>query len=112
MLDHEAVADAAVIGVKFDYEERPRAYVVLAQGKNATEKDIQEFMKKHVTRTKWLTGGVRFVQSIPKNPVSFKLPFVFSESILLMVLYQSGKILRKVLRDNAKAEQQQNSAKL
>lgn len=70
LLDHEAVADAAVIGVTIGHEEHPRAYIVLAQGKKATEKDIQEFMKQHVTRTKWLTGGVRFVQAIPKNPVS------------------------------------------
>jgi 4-coumarate--CoA ligase len=70
LLDHPAVADAAVIGVTINHDEHPRAYIVLAQGKKATEKDIQEFMKKHVTRTKWLTGGVRFVQAIPKNPVS------------------------------------------
>lgn len=73
MLDHEAVADAAVIGVTRDHEEHPRAYIVLAQGKTATEEDIQNFMKQHVTRTKWLTGGVRFVQAIPKNPVSAML---------------------------------------
>lgn len=71
LLDHDAVADVAVIGVTIGHEEHPRAYIVLAQGKTATEKDIQNFMKLHVTRTKWLTGGVRFVQSIPKNPVSW-----------------------------------------
>jgi 4-coumarate--CoA ligase len=49
-------------------------------------------MNKLVTRTKRLTGGVRFVDSIPKNP--------------------SGKILRKVLRDEAQAEQNNLKAKL
>jgi hypothetical protein len=27
-------------------------------------------MEQHVARHKWLTGGVHFVDAIPKNPVS------------------------------------------
>ncbi|QDS76024.1 hypothetical protein FKW77_005002 [Venturia effusa] len=84
LLDHPAIADVAVIGVTSQNEEMPRAYVVLSEGKKATEIEIQKWMEQHVTRHKYLTGGVRFVNAIPKNP--------------------SGKILRKVLRDEAKAE--------
>lgn len=62
----------------------PRAYIVLNEGKNATGDEIIMFMDKKVSRTKRITGGVKFVQSIPKNP--------------------SGKILRKLIREAAKAE--------
>jgi hypothetical protein len=53
-----------------EHDEQPLAYVVLKEGHKATEKEIQDFMSKQVTRSKWLTGGVRFVDMIPKNPVS------------------------------------------
>ena len=97
------MADAAVIGVTIDGDEHPRAYIVRAADKIATEKDIQDFIKKQTTRTKWLTGGVRFVDVIPKNPVSE--PFHFKQTPT-NVTQQSGKILRKVLRDQAKEEQE------
>lgn len=42
----------------------------------------------------------------------YKLHFAFPEENFADAPFQSGKILRKVLRDNAKAEQQQISAKL
>jgi 4-coumarate--CoA ligase len=51
------------------HDEHPRAYIVRKEGATVTESEIQEWMKQHVTRTKWLTGGVRFVEAIPKNPV-------------------------------------------
>ncbi|KAF2102712.1 putative 4-coumarate-CoA ligase [Rhizodiscina lignyota] len=93
LLDHPAISDVAVIGVNIDIDdERPRAYVVLAQGKKATEKEIQEWLATKVTRHKHLTGGVRFVDAIPKNP--------------------SGKILRKILREQAKAEISSQKSKL
>ena len=52
------------------HDEHPLAYVVLKDGHKATEKEVQDFLSKQVTRTKRLTGGVRFVDVIPKNPVS------------------------------------------
>ncbi|KAF1983134.1 acetyl-CoA synthetase-like protein [Aulographum hederae CBS 113979] len=86
LLDHAAVGDAAVIGVTVSNngEELPRAYIVLAEGKAATAEEIQEWFNTKVTRIKRLSGGIKFVDAIPKNP--------------------SGKILRKLLRDQAKAE--------
>jgi len=65
-------------------EEAPRAYIVLQQGATMIAKEIQDWMAERVSHFKRLTGGVQFVEAIPKNP--------------------SGKILRKVLRDQAKAE--------
>lgn len=67
-------------------DERPRAYVVLKPGHSATADDIAAFVSEKVSRFKRITGGVVFLEAIPKNP--------------------SGKILRKVLRDQAKEEAQ------
>ena len=69
----------------------PRAYIVLKEGKKATGDEIVKFMDKKVSRTKRITGGVKFVQSIPKNP--------------------SGKILRKLIREAAKAEDGKTEAR-
>lgn len=49
-----------------------------AQGK-VSEKDIVTWTAKHVARHKQLTGGVKFIEDVPKSP--------------------SGKIQRKVMRD-------------
>lgn len=71
-------------------DEQPRAYIVLKQGHTATADDIVRFMDGKVSAIKRITGGVRFVDVIPKNP--------------------SGKILRKILRDQAKAEMEKEAA--
>ncbi|KAF7965136.1 hypothetical protein HWV62_45418 [Athelia sp. TMB] len=85
---HPDVADAAVIGVDLpdQHTEAPRAYIVptsTAATKNLAE-DIAQWVASRVADHKKLRGGVRIVESIPKSA--------------------SGKILRKVLRDDAKAE--------
>ncbi|KAL4943565.1 hypothetical protein BDV06DRAFT_234546 [Aspergillus oleicola] len=92
LLEHPAVADAAVIGVPWNDDEAPRAYIVLKLGKTAVATDITTFMEGKVSRIKRITGGVVFQKSIPKNP--------------------SGKILRKALRDQAKQEMRIVGAKL
>ncbi|THW63174.1 acetyl-CoA synthetase-like protein [Aureobasidium pullulans] len=84
LLEHPAVADAGVVGVTIKGEELPRAYLVRRAEQKIDAQDIQEFMNSKVARHKRLAGGVVFVKAIPKNP--------------------SGKILRKVLREQAKAE--------
>ncbi|OBT47364.1 hypothetical protein VE00_02072 [Pseudogymnoascus sp. WSF 3629] len=81
ILENPKVADVGVVGVVVQGEECPRAYVALKPGMTATKREIAEFVEKQTTRYKWLTGGVMFVDEIPKNP--------------------SGKILRKALRDLA-----------
>ncbi|KAH7025842.1 AMP-binding enzyme [Microdochium trichocladiopsis] len=94
LLEHKAVVDAAVVGVTINGEELPRAYVVPdpSAAAQTTEQDIAKWMEGKVVRYKWLKGGVKFVKEIPKNP--------------------SGKILRKVLRDQAAAEVGDNKPKL
>jgi 4-coumarate--CoA ligase len=70
LLEHADVADAAVIGVPMKGDERPRAYVVLKEGRTATPVEIKMWMDTRVARHKRLEGGVVFVDSVPKNPVS------------------------------------------
>ena len=85
LLDHPAVQDAAVVGVAINGAELPRAYIALQENsQGATEKDIASWLATKVAKHKRLAGGVKFVEAIPKNP--------------------SGKILRKILRDQAKTE--------
>lgn len=89
LLDHSAVADVCVIGVPDTYSgEVARAYIVVsneAQNLDRAQlaKDLAQFVSSQKVRYKWLDGGVEFLESIPKNP--------------------SGKLLRRVLRDQYKA---------
>lgn len=89
LLSHPQIIDAAVIGITFPgYNlEFPRAYVVRRPsdtGSALTEKSVQEYALRRVAEYKALTGGVKFVGSIARNP--------------------SGKILKRVLREDAKQE--------
>ena len=76
LYENKGVADAAVVGVTIDGEEYPRAYVVPTPGAKQTEKDIAAWMEGKVVHYKRLRGGVKFVDAIPKNPVSFLSVFL------------------------------------
>ena len=97
LITHKDVADVCVIGVD-DKElatEVPRAYVVLSQGVEASEekaKELAEWMAKKVAPHKKLRGGIRFVDQVPKSP--------------------SGKILRRILRDQVRKEERAAGPKL
>ena len=89
LLSHPQIVDAAVIGVQFgrDESQLPRAYVVRrpgSEGEKLTDNDVKRHMKKKLAKYKRLDGGVRFVGAIPRNA--------------------SGKILKTILRDEAKKE--------
>lgn len=71
LLEKPDIVDAAVIGVVSEERECPRAFVVRAPESNATAEDIEAWVAQRTARHKHLTGGVVFVESIPKNPVSF-----------------------------------------
>ena len=88
LLSHSGIIDAAVIGVypSRDASEVPRAYVVRRPGlgDNLTEEDVKRYSSERLSKYKNLDGGVRFVDSIPKNA--------------------TGKILKRVLKEEAQAE--------
>jgi acyl-CoA synthetase (AMP-forming)/AMP-acid ligase II len=93
LMDHPAVNDVAVIGVNDEeqHTEVPRAYVVASDKSKTTEKDAEEIVQwlaGKVANHKRLRGGVRFVDEIPKSA--------------------AGKILRRLLKDQAKAENGRN----
>jgi len=79
LLTHHDIADVAVIG-KPDEEagELPRAYIVKKAGATIEADDVHKFLNPEVASYKRLTGGIVFVDSIPKSP--------------------TGKILRRVLK--------------
>ena len=80
LLAHSEITDAAVIGKKVaDDNELPKAFVVKKTGSILSEEQVQAHMKEQLARYKQFTGGVQFVESIPKLP--------------------SGKILKRVLRE-------------
>ncbi|KAE8153382.1 AMP-binding enzyme [Aspergillus avenaceus] len=88
LLSHPHIIDAAVIGlrgVRID-TELPRAYVVRRPGTGdaLTEAAVQKYLGTRLAKYKALTGGVKFVDAIPKNA--------------------SGKILKKILREESQKE--------
>lgn len=81
--------DAAVIGVQAgeDDGQLPRAYVVKRPGKAGealTEADVKAHFAGKLAKYKQLNGGVVFLPQIPKTA--------------------SGKILKRLLREQAKRE--------
>ena len=80
LLTHPSIADAAVVGVADDEAgERPRAFVVVKEGQQLSAEDVTAFTAEHVATYK-VIHDVVFTDAIPKSA--------------------SGKILRRLLRDN------------
>nr|XP_023013313.1 probable 4-coumarate--CoA ligase 1 [Leptinotarsa decemlineata] len=73
-----AVKEAAVVGVPHPVlGEAPKAYIVPKSNMSLDPEELHRFVAERVAKYKQLTGGIEFVESIPKNP--------------------SGKILRRLL---------------
>ncbi|TFY83844.1 hypothetical protein EWM64_g170 [Hericium alpestre] len=94
LLDHPDVADACVVPVPDDFNgELPFAFIVLRPHAATLAVDpkaiakLKKAIAKHVSdakiKYKWLNGGIEFIDVVPKNA--------------------SGKLLRRMLKDKAKA---------
>ena len=86
LLGHPDVNDAAVVGIRDDYAgERPKAFVVLKQGRQEQWREMGRLLMAYVQekkiRPKWVQE-VEFLDVVPKSP--------------------SGKILRRLLRQREK----------
>ncbi|KAF4472862.1 amp-binding enzyme [Fusarium albosuccineum] len=98
LLSHPYVNDCAVIQIPDERAgEVPKAFVLKAKeaaGKSdkEVEEAIHKYVQEHKSRHKWLKGGIQFVDVIPKSP--------------------TGKILRRVLRDQEKKARSAQNAKL
>ena len=95
LLQHPEVSDAAVVGVTSTDEQgleitRPRAFVVTKRNSDyangpPSKKELQNFVASRLVSYKRLTGGVFFVDAIPRNPTSKIL------RRLLLAAQSSGK---------------------
>lgn len=86
MLQHDAVIDVAVIGIYAEEKatELPRAYIVPSEGHKPKKEEIDRWLQERTAPYKWLRGGIRFIEEIPRSP--------------------AGKVLRRALVDRAKKE--------
>jgi acyl-coenzyme A synthetase/AMP-(fatty) acid ligase len=99
LLTHPAVNDCAVIQVPDEKSgEVPKAFIVKSPSVSLEESDrmlarrIQKHVEQHKAKYKWITGGIEFIDVIPKSP--------------------SGKILRRFLRDKEKEKRRKEGAKI
>ncbi|KAJ9604741.1 hypothetical protein H2200_010855 [Cladophialophora chaetospira] len=96
LLEHPQIQDAAVIGIKKPDEpevEMPKAYVVRKPGAaNLSEEQIKSYCSERLAKYKELSGGVSFVDAVPRNA--------------------TGKALKRILRDMEKAESGRPGVKL
>jgi acyl-CoA synthetase (AMP-forming)/AMP-acid ligase II len=67
LADHEAIEEAAVIGVQDDkFGQRLKAFVVLREGFELSQEDVQEYVKHNLARYK-VPREVVFLKELPRN---------------------------------------------
>jgi 4-coumarate--CoA ligase len=80
LLRNPKIKDCGVIGIPDEMAgELPMAFVAKQPGADLTEQEVKDHVAKNSSNAKWLRGGVKFIDEIPKTV--------------------SGKILRRELRD-------------
>nr|BAI66601.1 luciferase [Pyrophorus angustus luscus] len=89
LLTNPCISDVAVVGIP-DVEagELPSAFVVKEAGKEITDKEVYDYLAGRVSHSKYLRGGVRFVDSIPRN-VTGKIT---RKELLKQLLNKSSKL--------------------
>ncbi|TKA24319.1 hypothetical protein B0A50_06789, partial [Salinomyces thailandicus] len=98
LLTHPAVNDCVVIGIPSAREgEVPKAFVVKAPGSieesdSLLKRQISKHVEQHKSDYKRLRGGVEFIDVVPKSP--------------------SGKILRRLVRDQEREKLRKEGSKL
>jgi acyl-CoA synthetase (AMP-forming)/AMP-acid ligase II len=79
LVQHPAVAEAAVVGIASErWGETPVAFVVLAPGQSATSQQIQDWFNARVGKTQRL-HAIELVSDLPRSAI--------------------GKVLKRELRD-------------
>lgn len=80
LLSNPKVKDCGVIGIPDENAgELPFAYVVKQDGVDLTEEEIVQFVADNASKVKWLRGGARVIDQIPRNT--------------------TGKLLRREMRE-------------
>jgi acyl-CoA synthetase (AMP-forming)/AMP-acid ligase II len=96
LLSHSSISDAAVIGVPSGIDadvEHPRAYVVRSPAAAMlTENEVIDYCKERLAKYKELTGGVRFLDALPRNA--------------------TGKLLKRELKAMVEVENKSRRARL
>ncbi|SFI80285.1 long-chain-fatty-acid--CoA ligase [Thermoflavimicrobium dichotomicum] len=84
LYEHPAIQEAVVVGVPHEYRgETVKAYIVLKEGQKLTEKEVEKYCREKLAAYK-IPRIVEFRKELPKSNV--------------------GKILRRVLREEAVRE--------
>ena len=79
MLAHDAVVDAAVIGVPDEkWGERPKAFVVLKAGATTTEDELLDHVRARIARYK-VPREIEFVDELPKTSTGKTQKFALRE---------------------------------
>lgn len=94
LLSHPGVAHAAVVGVRDQMSgiERPRAFIVPKAGEKVSGDQLRQHASERLAKYKDLSGGVTFVDIIPRNA--------------------SGKVLRRMLADHTEKGKDGQTSKL